>query len=92
LKPEELDLKYRKELILKMAEDLADRLNKIDEKLKNLESGNVLDVSNLTQDLAKALVHLYLNKYFIRGPVEDKDNKGKYALAFIVNYGKSKNA
>jgi len=75
-----------------MGNDLLKKLNEIGNKLKDLEVGKVLDVSDLTEDEAKCIVKIYSKKYFVRGPLDDKEHRGKYVLAFMVNYRSKKNA
>lgn len=69
-----------------MGKKLINLLNQIDKKLENLKVGEVLDISNLEDTEAGIISKVYSKEYFIKGPVEDKENKGRYALAFIANY------
>jgi CMP-2-keto-3-deoxyoctulosonic acid synthetase len=75
-----------------MAKELIDLLNEINNKLNNLDTREVLDVSNLNENEVKIISQVYSKKYFMRGPTEDKENKGKYVLAFIGIFGGNKNA
>lgn len=68
-------------------------LGNLNVRLSKLESGKVVDVSNLTNEDVSCLQKVYNSgKYIIRGPVED--SKNSYALAFELNpkYGGQKNA
>lgn len=75
-----------------MGNDLISRLNKIEDKLKALKSGEVLDISNLNEEETRVISQVYSKDYFMRGPLKDEENKGKYILAFMKNYGSGKNA
>ena len=75
-----------------MRNSLISRLNKIESKLKALKSGEVLDISNLNEEEAKIIVQVYSKDYFMRGPLEDEENKGEYILAFMRDYRSEKNA
>lgn len=92
MRPEELNQILQKEVIVKMSEDLIDRLFKIDEKLKVLKVGEVLDVSNLKEEEVKTMVQLYSKQYFLRGPVEDNEHARRYVLAFMSNSRGNENA
>ena len=92
MRREELNPILQKEVIVKIAKELMNLLNEIENKLKTLEVGKVLDVSNLTKEEAKAISQTYSKQYFMNGPLEDKNNNGKYVLAFMVNYRGKENA
>jgi hypothetical protein len=69
-----------------MKKDLTSRLHEIDNRLNALKPGEVLDISSLNEEEVKVITQYYSKDYFMRGPLEDKDNKGKYVLALMVDY------
>lgn len=75
-----------------MKKSLLDILNEINNKLKGLPVGKVLDISNLDEEYAEVISKVYSKDYFMKGPLEDKENKGKYVLVFMKNYRGKKNA
>jgi len=92
LKLVELNQILQKGVIVKVRKTLLDMLNEINNKLNDLKAGKVLDISDLNEEDAKIISRVYSKEYFMKGPIEDKDHKGKYVLAFIKNYRGIKNA
>ena len=75
-----------------MKKNLLNILNEINNKLKVLNIGEVLDISDLDEEDAQIISRVYSKDYFMKGSTEDKENKGKYVLAFMKNYREKKNA
>jgi hypothetical protein len=64
---------------------LTHEMKSLDDNLKNLKPGFVVDVCALEKEKAIYLKNFYNNGiYEIRGPNEDVNNPGKYALAFSI--------
>ncbi len=71
---------------------LTKRLQKIDEELKSLEIGKVIEVYNLDEEEGTSICKYYKKKYNIRGPSKDEKNPGKYFVVFSLKPRRAENA
>ena len=85
MRQEELNQTSQRGVIVKMPV-LTPEMRELDENLKNLKPGFVVDVSNLEKEQAINRRRFYDNgNHHIIGPDKDVCNPGKYALAFSLH-------
>ena len=62
---------------------LTKKLDKVDQGLKKLGIGKVLDISDLDKETIESIKALYAENYNILNPIVDPNNPGKYVLGIL---------
>ncbi len=71
---------------------LIKELQEIDEKLKSLKAGQVIEFSDLDKKQGTSICRYYGNKYNVLGPFADDIHSGKYIVAFSLKPKRAQNA
>ncbi|OYT36715.1 hypothetical protein B6U91_00565 [Candidatus Pacearchaeota archaeon ex4484_71] len=64
--------------------ELSDKIEKVEKKLGDLEAGKVLEVSDLSKDVAEDLAAHYRRDYFVMGPNVDNKSSAEGEDRYLI--------